>query len=75
MFSGCSVADLVSSHHFLTTVVEVEASAPPHVLKLWFVRKGVLPVNYFCSKKASVSVGSFCLCGVYWITSSGLDYL
>ena len=56
-----------SPPHFIRVVVEVEASEPPHVLKLWWgkqghalcktlligVSKGMLPVRYFCSNKAS----------------------
>ena len=40
--------------HFLDIVVLVTASGPPHVLRLWLgVGKGMLPVKYFCSNKAS----------------------
>ena len=46
------------SPHFLRIAVEVKASGPLHVLKLWLgVSKCMLPVNYFCSNKvAFVSV-------------------
>ena len=34
-------------------MVEVKASGPPHVLKLWLgVSKGMLPVKCFCSTKS-----------------------
>ena len=40
--------------HFLKIVVEVKASGPPHVLKLWLgVIKGMLPVGYLCFMKFS----------------------
>ena len=39
---------------FLIIVVDVEALGPPQVIKLWLgVRKGMLPVKYFRSNKAS----------------------
>ena len=57
-FSGCSVSANLSEFfttHFLQIVVEVKASGPPHILKLWLeVKKGMLPVKYFCSNKASL---------------------
>ena len=38
--------------HFLKIVVEVKASGPPHVLKLWLgVNMGMLSVGYICSTK------------------------
>ena len=40
--------------HFLNIVVEVKASGPPHVLKLWLgVSKGMLPVKYVRYNKTS----------------------
>ena len=40
--------------HFLKIVVEVKVSGSPHGLKLLLgVSKGMLPVRYFCSNKAS----------------------
>ena len=45
---------LVFPPHFLIIVIEVNASGPPHVLELWlWVGKGMLPVKYLCSNKAS----------------------
>ena len=39
--------------HVTKIVVEVKALGLSHVLKLWlWVRKGMLPVEYFCSNKA-----------------------
>ena len=59
-FSGCSFPVLPSlffAPHFLTIVVEVKDLGPPLVLELWFeVSKGMLPVKYFCSNKASFCV-------------------
>ena len=56
-FSGCSVPTLSSqffSPHFFNVVVELKASGPPHVFELWLgVSKVMLPVEYFCSNKAS----------------------
>ena len=56
-----NVAFLPSQASFSTTflkiVVEVKASGPPIVLKLWLgVGKGMLPVKYFRSNKASFCV-------------------
>ena len=32
----------------------MNATGPPHVLEMWFgVSKGMLPMKYFCSNKAS----------------------
>ena len=43
-----------STPHFLKIVVEEKAVAPPHVLNLWLgVSKGMLPVKYISSNKAS----------------------
>ena len=43
--------------HFLTIVVEVKTSGPPHVLILWLgVSKGMLPVKYVPSNKTSFCV-------------------
>ena len=40
--------------HFVKIVVEVKASGPPHVLRLWLgVSKGMLAVEYFRSNEAS----------------------
>ena len=40
--------------HVLTIVIDVKGSGLPHVLELWLgVSKGMLPVKYFCSNKAS----------------------
>ena len=42
--------------HFMKLVVEVKASGPLHVIKLWSgVSKGMLPVKYFFSNKTSFS--------------------
>ena len=64
-FSGCSVhcpPELIFPPHFLKIVVEVKASGPPHVLKLWLViSKGMLPITYFHSNKAS-----FCIIQISW---------
>ena len=54
MSSGHSVPTprASSSPHFLKTVVEMKASGPSHVQKLWMeVSKDMLPVTYFCSNK------------------------
>ena len=54
--SGCSVLppELVFPPCFIKIVVEVKTSGPPHVLRLWLgVSKVMLPVQYFCSNKAS----------------------
>ena len=41
--------DLVFAPHFLKMVVDVNASGPPHILKLWLgVSMVILPVKYFC---------------------------
>ena len=46
--------------HFLKIVVEVKASGPPHDIKQWLgVSKGMLPVEYFRSNKASLSQLNF----------------
>ena len=50
------IALLPSRAYFSTTfhriVVEVYASSPPHLLKLWLgVSKGMLLVKYVCSTK------------------------
>ena len=38
--------------HFIKIVVEVKASGPPHVIKLWLGEtKGMLPVKCYCSAK------------------------
>ena len=40
---GFCPSRVVFSPHFLTIVLEVEASGPPHVLKLWLgVIRGIL---------------------------------
>ena len=45
------------SPHYLKIAVEMKASGPPHVLKMWLVvSKGILSVEYFHSNKAFVSV-------------------
>ena len=42
------------SPHFLEIKVKLKASGPSHVLELWLgVSKGMLPVKYFRSNKAS----------------------
>ena len=47
-FSRCSVSafpSLFFAPHFVKIVVEVKASGPPHVLRLWFgLCKGMLDV-------------------------------
>ena len=46
--------ELGFSPHYLKIVVEVKASGPPHVLRMWLaVSKGMLPVEYIHSSKAS----------------------
>ena len=48
--------------HFLSILLEVKASGPPHVLKLWLgVCNGMRPVNYVCSNRAS-----FCVSRISW---------
>ena len=43
--------------HFLKIVVGVNVLGPPHVLILWlWVSKGMLPVSFFHSNKASFCV-------------------
>ena len=45
---------LVFKPHFLKSVVEVKGLRPLHVYKLWLgVGKGMFPVKYFRSNKAS----------------------
>ena len=48
--------ELVFLPHFFKIVVEVKASGPPHVSKLWFgVRKGMLPVdNHQCFTSGNI---------------------
>ena len=54
--------ELVFPPHILEIVVEVKASEPPHVLELCLgVGKGMLPVKYFRSNKAS-----FCVSQMLW---------
>ena len=58
VFSGCSVPalppDLVFPPHFKKIVVEVKVSGPSHVLELCLgLSKGMLPLRYFHSNKAS----------------------
>ena len=44
---------LVITPHFLNIMVEVKASGPQHVLKLWLgVGKGMLPAKYSCFNKS-----------------------
>ena len=44
--------ELVFPPHFIKIVVEVKASGPRHILKLWLgASKGMLHVKYFCSMK------------------------
>ena len=59
--SFCDVAFLSSRANFSTIFLnscgQVKASTPPHVIGLWLrVIKGMLPVEYFCSYKASFCV-------------------
>ena len=53
--SGCNVPAPQSwllQHTSYKIVVEVKASGPPHVLKLWFgLSKGILSVKYICYTK------------------------
>ena len=52
--------ELLLTPHLLKIVVEVKASGSPHVLRLWLtVSKGMLPVKYFCSNKASFLSAKF----------------
>ena len=71
-FSGCCVPALPSyvfPPHFQESLVEVKASGPPHILKQWLgVSKGMLPVKYIRSNKAS-------LCQLTFLKSIGVTTL
>ena len=50
------LSDFVFTPHFLQIVVEVKASGPSHVLKLWMeVSKGMLSVQYLLKKMFSLA--------------------
>ena len=51
----------------LNIVIEVKASRPPHVLRVWLVvNKVTLPVKYFRSDRAS-----FCVSQISWRSLDG----
>ena len=54
--------EIVFTSHFLNVEVVAKTSGPPHVLGLWLgVSKGMLPVKYFYSNRAS-----FCVSQISW---------